>query len=189
MLSLREMGMPWRGPRSRCPLRPRGRKSSDSAFLACVRASSAVTVIYAFSVGLGRSMRSSISLTSSTGESLRLRKSFPTSSMDAKASSASFMRATLNHNRRYPDWISWEDTRPSLKNLLLAAQIPESADVRDDECDAELILRAHLPEIDAPILDGEPAAASVVTHLNDLVLQRLVFEIVAESGDEIKAPA
>ena len=68
-------------------------------------------------------------------------------------------------------------------------QIPEGADVRDDECETELILRAYPPEIDASILDGESAAAPVVTHLNNLVLQRLVFEIVAETGDQIKTPA
>src|SRR5438552_2445474 len=69
------------------------------------------------------------------------------------------------------------------------AQIPEGADVRDDECETELIFRAHLPEVDAPILDGEPAAAPVVTHLNNLILQCLVFEIVAETGNQIKASA
>src|SRR5437879_11822554 len=69
------------------------------------------------------------------------------------------------------------------------AQIPEGADVRDDKCKTELIFRAHLPEVDAPILDGESAAAPVVTHLDDLVLQRLVFEIVAETGNQIKTSA
>src|SRR6266851_7901006 len=67
------------------------------------------------------------------------------------------------------------------------AQIPEIADVRDDERNAELILRAHLPEVDAAIFDGEAAAAAVVAELNDLVLQRLVFEVVAHTGDEVKA--
>src|SRR6266849_891941 len=67
------------------------------------------------------------------------------------------------------------------------AQIPEIADVRDDEREAKLILRAHLPEVDAAIFDGEAAAAAVVAELNDLVLQRLVFEVVADTGDEIQA--
>src|SRR5437016_1788050 len=68
-------------------------------------------------------------------------------------------------------------------------QIPEGADVRDDECETELILRAHLPEVDAPVLDSDSAAAAVVTHLDNLVLQCLVFEIVAETGNQIKASA
>src|SRR5260370_29403162 len=67
------------------------------------------------------------------------------------------------------------------------AQIPEAAEVRDEERDAKLILRAHLPEVDAAIFEGEAAAAAVVAELNDLVLQRLVFEVVADTGDEIKA--
>jgi hypothetical protein len=66
-------------------------------------------------------------------------------------------------------------------------EVSEGADDRDDERDVELILRAHLPEVDAAILDGE--AAAVVTNLNDLVLQRLVLEIVADTGDEIKSLA
>ena len=65
------------------------------------------------------------------------------------------------------------------------AQIPERADVRDDKRDSELILRAHLPEVDAPVLHGQAAAAAVVTELNDLVLQRLIFEVIASTGDEI----
>src|SRR5260370_2016101 len=68
-------------------------------------------------------------------------------------------------------------------------EIPEVADVRDDERETELILRAHLPEVQAAIFDGEAAAAAVVTALNRLVLQCLVLEIEAETGDEIKALA
>src|SRR6266851_1734745 len=80
-------------------------------------------------------------------------------------------------------------TRDGLEDFFLMKEIPESADVRDDERDAELILRAHLPEVDAPIFDSEAAAAAVVTELNDLVLQRLVLEIVADTRDEIEALA
>ena len=57
-------------------------------------------------------------------------------------------------------------------------EIPEVANVRDDEREAELILRAHLPEVDATIFDGQAAAAAVVAELNDLVLQSLVLEVV-----------
>src|SRR5216683_6230557 len=67
------------------------------------------------------------------------------------------------------------------------AEVPEGPDVRNDERETELIFRAHLPKVDAAIFDGEAAAAAVVTELNDLVLQRLVFEVVAETGNEIKA--
>jgi len=65
----------------------------------------------------------------------------------------------------------------------------EGTDVGDDERDAELILRAHLPEIDAAIFHSQATATAVVTELNDLVLQSLVLEIVAHTGDEIKALA
>src|SRR6266704_2138139 len=66
-------------------------------------------------------------------------------------------------------------------------EVPERPDVRNDERETELIFRAHLPKVDAAIFDGEAAAAAVVTELNDLVLQCLVFEVVAETGNEIKA--
>src|SRR5690348_3388947 len=69
------------------------------------------------------------------------------------------------------------------------AQIPKGADVRDDECKTKLIFRAHLPEVDAPVLDSKSAAAAVEAYLDDLVLQRLVFEIVAETGNQIEASA
>src|SRR5260370_32712839 len=131
-------------------------------------------------------MRPSMSLVSSTGESLRSRKRLPSSAMDGKARSVSFMGVTLNNRRRYPDGISWQHISSSLKKLFLMAQVSESADVRDNECETELVLCPYLSEVDAPILDGESAAAPVVTHLDDLVLQRLVFEIVAETGNQIK---
>ena len=69
------------------------------------------------------------------------------------------------------------------------AQIPESPDVRDDERDAELILRAHLPQVDAAIFHCQAAATAVVTELHDLVLQSFVLKVVADTGDEIKALA
>src|SRR5258705_49338 len=42
MLSFSEMGIPWSGPRSRWPLRPRGAKSSASAFLALAEFDAAI---------------------------------------------------------------------------------------------------------------------------------------------------
>src|SRR5216683_1087596 len=68
-------------------------------------------------------------------------------------------------------------------------QIPESPDVGDDERDAELIFRTDLPEVDTAIFHSQAAATAVVTELNDLVLQSFVLEIVADTGNEIKALA
>jgi hypothetical protein len=68
-------------------------------------------------------------------------------------------------------------------------QVPKRPDVGDDKRYAELILRAHLPQIDAAVFDSQAAAATVVTELSDLVLQRLIFEVVADTSDEIKALA
>src|SRR6267143_2177509 len=188
MLSFSEMGMPWSGPRSKWPLRPRGARSSDSAFLAWARASSAVTVMYALSLGLSRSMRSSMSLVSSTGESFRLRKSFPISSMDAKARSVSFIGATLDHSRRRRP----EGRRCStqiLKNLFLAAKISEGAEIGNDQRRAELIIGANRAKSHAAIAQGDAAAAAVVADLDDLVLKRAVRNVVADPGGEVEAPA
>src|SRR5213595_1651055 len=111
MLSLREMGMPWRGPRSRCPLRPRGAQSSDSAFLACVRARSAVAVIYAFSLGLSRSMRASISLASSTGK-FAVAEKF-SDFLDGCEGKLGVVHAYhIKSQPKIPDWISWETQGP-----------------------------------------------------------------------------
>src|SRR5207302_8199955 len=129
-------------------------------------------------------MRASMSLVSSTGASLRLRKSFPTSSMDAKARSASFMC----HIKSQAEILKLSPAlqKPLLEDFFLVTEIPEGADVGNDERQAELILRPHLPEIDASIFDSEATAAAVVTELSDLVLQRLVLEIVAQTCDEIE---
>src|SRR6266852_236627 len=103
------------------------------------------------------------------------------------------MGVILNHKRRYPGSRLGGDRRRQvlhnhpLEDSFLMTEIPEVANVRDDEREAELILRAHLPEVDAAIFDGEAAAAAVVAELNDLILQSLVLEIVAQAGDEIKA--
>lgn len=69
------------------------------------------------------------------------------------------------------------------------AQIPESANIRDDEGDAELIFSANLSEVDAAVFYGQAAAVTVVTKLHELVLQRFVFEIVAYAGNEVNALA
>src|SRR5260370_12197946 len=106
-------------------------------------------------------MRSSMSLVSSTGESFRLRKSFPISSMDAKARSVSFIGITLDHNRRRRP----EGRRCStqiLKNLFLAAEVSEGAEIGDDQRRAELILGAHCAKRHPAVGQGNAAAAAVV---------------------------
>jgi len=95
-----------------------------------------------------------MNLVSSTGESLRLRKSFPICSMEAKASSVSLM----------------------LKRSFPCAGDSEGTDVGDHERDAELILRADLAKVDAAVFEGETAAAAVVTGLDDLVCSVLLVK-------------
>src|SRR6267154_1498640 len=73
-----------------------------------------------------------------------------------------------------------------LEVSFLMAEIPERANVGDDEGETKLILRAHLSEVDAAIFDSEAAAAAVVTELHDLVLQCLVLKVIAETVNEIK---
>src|SRR5437899_997573 len=79
--SFSEYGMPSRGPRSS------PRRARSSAARACRRARSAVTVRYALSRGLSRSMRASTASQSSTGESARARISRPSSVAGVKQSS------------------------------------------------------------------------------------------------------
>src|SRR5215469_11736616 len=73
------------------------------------------------------------------------------------------------------------------EDFFAAAEIAEVADVGDDEGDAELIFGADLAEVYPPVLEGEAAAAAVVTHLNDLALQNFVGEIVADPAGEVEA--
>jgi hypothetical protein len=73
-----------------------------------------------------------------------------------------------------------------LKNLFLAAEVAEGADVGDGEGDAELVFRAHLAEDDAAVFEREATAVSVVGDLHDLVLQGAVLKVVAYAASEIK---
>src|SRR5438034_11716049 len=75
----------------------------------------------------------------------------------------------------------------TLEDFFAAAEIAEGADVGDDESDAELIFGSDLAEVDAAVFDGEAAAASVVTGLHDLALQRFVGEVVARAPRAIEA--
>jgi len=54
------------------------------------------------------------------------------------------------------------------------AQISEISDVGDDESNAKLIFRADLTERDAPVFDGDSAAAAVVADLNQLICRALL---------------
>src|SRR5438045_6398374 len=74
-----------------------------------------------------------------------------------------------------------------LENALLAAQISEGSNVRDDEGHAELIVVAHLPQRDAAVFEGEPAARAVVADLHQLVLPGIVDEVVAQPSGEVEA--
>src|SRR5271163_499775 len=86
-----------------------------------------------------------------------------------------------------------DDTRKlrdgTLEDFFLVAEIAEGADVGDDEGDAELVFCADLAEGDAAVFDGEAAAVAVVADLDELVLQGLVGEIVADAGGEVEAGA
>src|SRR5690348_13958318 len=66
-----------------------------------------------------------------------------------------------------------------LENFVPMPQIAECPDVGNDERHAKLVFRADVGEVDAAIFQREAAAASVVSGLHDLVLQRLIGEVVA----------
>src|SRR5580658_3073755 len=76
-----------------------------------------------------------------------------------------------------------------LEDFFLAAEITEGADVGDDEGGGETIFGADLAEVDAAILEGKAAAVSVIADLDELALEDLVGEIVADAGCEIEALA
>src|ERR1017187_4090590 len=80
-------------------------------------------------------------------------------------------------------------SRSHLENLLLPAQISESPDIRDDKRDPKLIVGAHLPQRNAPIFDSQPATIPVVTDLYQLILQRIVGDVVAYAAGDVEALA
>src|SRR5260370_23955351 len=79
--------------------------------------------------------------------------------------------------------------RALLENLLLAPQISERSDVSNDQSDAELVLRADLPEGQAAILESDSAAGAVVADLHQLILQDPLLEVVAETKGGIPTAA
>src|SRR2546425_286924 len=74
------------------------------------------------------------------------------------------------------------ESRGTLENPFLAAQIAERSDVREDQRHAELVFRAHLAERDAAVFERDAAAAAVVADLHKLVLQGVVGQIVADAA-------
>src|ERR1700693_4822625 len=78
---------------------------------------------------------------------------------------------------------------PPLEHLFLAPQISERPDVSNDQSDAELVLRAHLPEGQAAILERDSAAGAIVADLHQLILQELLLQIVAEAKGSVPAAA
>src|ERR1700733_48923 len=166
-LSLSEIGIPWSGPRAR------PRCISRSAVFACRRASSARTVRKARSEGFDRSIRRRHASTRSTGEIFLRHSSRAACSMERNDSSVS----------------EWAVMQSGLKDLLLAPQIPGGAEVRNAEDDAVLVLVADRAERKAPVFKTYAAARAVVGHLHDLVLKRLLDEIVTGPEGDVPAAA
>src|SRR5580693_1602919 len=138
-------------------------------------------------------MRARMSLVSSTGESLRLRKRREISSMEEKARSDSVVGGTVDLERKNLTQRSQRAQktrrREELEDFFLAAEITEGADVGDDEGGGETIFGADLAEVDAAVFEGEAAAVSVVADLDELALEGLVGEVVADAGSEVETLA
>src|SRR5580693_5645096 len=97
-------------------------------------------------------MRARMSLVSSTGESLRLRKRREISSMEEKARSDSVVGGTVDLERKnLTQRVQKTRRREELEDFFLAAEITEGADVGDDEGGGETIFGADLAEVDAAI--------------------------------------
>jgi len=76
-----------------------------------------------------------------------------------------------------------------LKNAFLASEVTESADVGEDESDAELIFGADGAEGEAAILEGDATAGAVVAELHELVLKEAAAEVVAKAEGGVPASA
>src|ERR1700723_1177635 len=166
-LSLSETGIPWSGPRER------PRCISRSAVFAWRRAPSATTVRKARSEGFHRSIRARDASTRSTGEISPRRSSRAACSIERNDSSDSECAVM----------------RSASKDLLLAPQIPGGAEIRDADYDAELVLVADRAERKAAVFEADAAARAVVGHLHDLVLERLLDEIVTRPEGDVPASA
>src|SRR5712692_5736714 len=120
-------------------------------------------------------MRSSSARASSTGDTLFFATRGASRSMGRKTNSSSFMRGCA--------------ARGALENLFLAPQVSERADIGDDERDPELVLGAHRAERQPPVLESDAAARAVVAHLDELVLQELLADVVAEAQRRVPPAA
>src|SRR5260370_39368186 len=75
------------------------------------------------------------------------------------------------------------------KNVVDGPEMSKSTDVGDDKRNAKLIVCAHHSQIDAPVFHREPATSAIVVQHHELVLQRGVQDVVADSGGDIEALA
>src|SRR5690348_6606329 len=67
------------------------------------------------------------------------------------------------------------------------AEIPEGADVGNDEGYPELIIGAYLAESKAAIFESEAAAFAIVADLHELALQGAVGDVVADASGDVEA--
>ena len=74
-----------------------------------------------------------------------------------------------------------------LEDFFLVTQIPEGTDVGNDEGDAELIVSPDLAEFEAAIFERQAAAAAVVADFHELVLQRVIGEVVAHARRDVES--
>src|SRR5258708_21534575 len=179
IVSLSEMGIPRRGLRE--PLDPWRRINSFSARRAAASAWSAVTVKNALSFGLYFAIRRRNCSVSSTGEILRFTSSALSSSMVANERESSLVIVSRLTPDTF-DWIHTSlgafiaktelffrrassrrrvkasamatAVEPALKHFFLLPQIAKVSKVSNDTLTAELVLREHLSECQAPVLKG-----------------------------------
>src|SRR5690349_15014305 len=119
---------------------------------------------------------------SSTGDSLRFASSALSSPMVANERESLLVIRCRRASLLSDDW-------RLLEHFLLAPQIAEGSDVSNDQGHAELVLRAHLPESQPPVLKSQPAAGAIVADLHQLVLQQLLLDVVTEPERGVKAAA
>src|SRR5262245_17709688 len=197
--SFTENGTPWIGP-SGSPL-----MTACSARRAAASAASAVTVQKAFSVGFSRSMRSSTTRVSSTGDSLRARMSPVSSVADVKARSEALTVAGSAPPARGADGLfearvaSW-----SREPLALVGQAGEQRRRRPERVAGRLLEGEHRvahraqpdlvgPEhratsVDRPAVSVHPDDIDVAGPDGDLLLQdlgALVYHRVEQALEDL----
>src|ERR1700685_1478284 len=169
-LSLSETGMPKRGLASFAALPRRVRTNSSSAARAFFRARSASTVKNALIDGFRCSMRASATFTSSSGEiSLRLSK---------RAACWIERKASLDYGL--------EIITAPWKNLVRAPSRPGRANSSDAKYHKILILIANRTERKPAVFETESTTRAVITRFQNLVLKRLLREVVTQARRCIK---